>query len=269
VECPPFLKPVKAARLDAIAVLRKEAASSVQSSLPQTKEAVEQCLWPSLAQYAQTVFDKMAESRLKSGRRSHSSKAYTHWLRSKCLPAVIDDVCQPIAGQYPTTIRLIVETIGKRHSQALDITKRALWEMVALAIGGPFTENLRKCLIAHLEGRSPHWLARAASPPLMDAKTNGRKRANWPAKRGRQGKHLVLSAPDLEKAAIERAAKRGAIVTPILASKRWKPGRLATEAGVGKNSVYEYLDGTRVRITDENRKAIADALGLDPKALPN
>jgi len=76
-------------------------------------------------------------------------------------------VCQPIAGQYPTTIRLIVETIGDRHSQTLDITKRALWEMVALAIGGPFTENLRKCLIAHLENRIPHWQAVASSRPTV------------------------------------------------------------------------------------------------------
>jgi hypothetical protein len=56
---------------------------------------------------------------------------------------------------------------------------------------------------------------------------------------------------------------------PILKNKRWKPGRLAAKAGVGKNSVYEYLDGTRVRITDENRKAIADALGLEPNQLPD
>jgi hypothetical protein len=37
---------------------------------------------------------------------------------------------------------------------------------------------------------------------------------------------------------------------------------------VGKNSVYEYLDGTRAKITDENREAIADALGLKPEQLP-
>jgi len=54
---------------------------------------------------------------------------------------------------------------------------------------------------------------------------------------------------------------------PILASKRWKRGKWATKAGVGKNSVYEYLDGRRT-LSDENRKAMAEALGLEPTDLP-
>jgi len=58
-------------------------------------------------------------------------------------------------------------------------------------------------------------------------------------------------------------------VMPILTNKRWKRGRLATEAGLGKNSVYEYLDGTRAKITDDNRKAIASALGLGANQLPD
>jgi hypothetical protein len=64
-----------------------------------------------------------------------------------------------------------------------------------------------------------------------------------------------------------RAGARQAVVMPILASKRWKRGRWATEAGVGKNSVYEYLDGRRT-LTDENRKAMAEVLGLKPTDLP-
>jgi hypothetical protein len=77
---------------------------------------------------------------------------------------------------------------------------------------------------------------------------------------------------DLEKNAVEvaeRATKRQEVVNQILQTKRWKRGRLATEAGVGKNSVYEYLDGTRAKITDENRKAIAQALDLKPEQLPD
>jgi len=64
-----------------------------------------------------------------------------------------------------------------------------------------------------------------------------------------------------------KAAARQAVVMPILASKRWKRGRWATEAGVGKNSVYEYLDGRRT-LTDDNRKAMAEVLGLKPTDLP-
>jgi hypothetical protein len=71
------------------------------------------------------------------------------------------------------------------------------------------------------------------------------------------------------EAMAERAARRQAVVNPILQLKGWKPGRLATKAGVGKNSVYEYLDGTRAKIMDENREAIAQALGLEAEQLPD
>jgi hypothetical protein len=67
----------------------------------------------------------------------------------------------------------------------------------------------------------------------------------------------------------ERAARRQAVVNPILQQKRWKRGRLVTEAGLGKNSVYEYLDGTRTKITAENRNAMAAALDLSEEQLPD
>ncbi len=79
---------------------------------------------------------------------------------------------------------------------------------------------------------------------------------------------IAPTALDLTATA-ERAARRQAVVNPILQRKRWKPGRLATEAGVGKNSVYQYLDGTRDKITEQNRKAIAEALGLEIDQLPD
>jgi hypothetical protein len=65
-----------------------------------------------------------------------------------------------------------------------------------------------------------------------------------------------------------RAATRQAVVNPILVQKGWKRGRLVTESGVGKATVYGYLDGTRARIDINNRKAIADALGLKLGQLP-
>jgi hypothetical protein len=67
----------------------------------------------------------------------------------------------------------------------------------------------------------------------------------------------------------ERAANRQKVVLPILSKKRWKRGKLATQAAVSRNSVYQYLDGTRETITPENRKALADALGLPPDQLPD
>ena len=65
-----------------------------------------------------------------------------------------------------------------------------------------------------------------------------------------------------------RAKSRQAVVVPILSKKGWKRGTLATKAGVGKNSIYEYLNGTRRIITEDNRIAIAEALGITESELP-
>jgi len=65
----------------------------------------------------------------------------------------------------------------------------------------------------------------------------------------------------------ERAERRRAVVMPILAKKNWKRGKWATKAGVGKNSVYGYLNGSR-SLSDANRKAMAEVLGLKPEQLP-
>jgi hypothetical protein len=43
---------------------------------------------------------------------------------------------------------------------------------------------------------------------------------------------------------------------------------LATKAGVTKDSVLKYLDGTRKSITSKNRAALAEELGLKPEELP-
>jgi len=63
------------------------------------------------------------------------------------------------------------------------------------------------------------------------------------------------------------AAKRRSVVMPILKLKRWTRGKWATKSGVGKNCVYEYLDGKR-NPGDKNRKAMAEELGLEPTDLP-
>jgi hypothetical protein len=64
-----------------------------------------------------------------------------------------------------------------------------------------------------------------------------------------------------------RAAARKKVVMPILTQKRWSPGKWATIAGVGKNSVYEYLNGKR-SLTKNNREAMAQVLGLRAEDLP-
>jgi hypothetical protein len=67
---------------------------------------------------------------------------------------------------------------------------------------------------------------------------------------------------------LERSKRRSAVVTPILASKKWTRGRWVARAGVSKNSVYEYLNGNR-NLTLDNRQALAQVLGLKPEQLPD
>jgi hypothetical protein len=85
-----------------------------------------------------------------------------------------------------------------------------------------------------------------------------------------EGPHIEPKTPsDTERADIaDRAAKRQMVVNPILEKKRWRRGRLVTESGLGKATVYGYLDGTRSWITPENRRAMADALGIETETLP-
>ena len=76
------------------------------------------------------------------------------------------------------------------------------------------------------------------------------------------------TAATSEEAISGRAARRRAVVDPILKRKRWKIGRLVTDSGVGKATVYGYMDGTRAWISEENRDAICQSLGLELGKLP-
>ncbi len=109
--------------------------------------------------------------------------------------------------------------------------------------------------------------SRASDPPISPAIAAVRQ----VARRSSESTPAANASAELLEAdpQVERAARRQAIVNPILQRKRWKPGRLGTEAGVSKNSVYQYLDGTRGKIKDENREAIAQALDLKPEQLPD
>ena len=63
------------------------------------------------------------------------------------------------------------------------------------------------------------------------------------------------------------AEQRQSVVLPILKRKRWTRGKWVTVSGVGKNCVYEYLDGKR-NPGVANRQAMADALGVKLDELP-
>jgi len=86
---------------------------------------------------------------------------------------------------------------------------------------------------------------------------------------GELGKESVPkdSGTPINSEQAERARIRQEIVMPILSKKRWTRGRWAIEAGVGKNSVYEYLDGKR-NLSPDNREAMAQVIDLKPEDLP-
>ncbi len=66
----------------------------------------------------------------------------------------------------------------------------------------------------------------------------------------------------------EKSAARCSVVMPILNRLKWTRSKWAAKAGVGKNSAYEYLDGSR-NLSEENRRAMAEVLSLKPEQLPD
>jgi pyruvate/2-oxoglutarate dehydrogenase complex dihydrolipoamide acyltransferase (E2) component len=138
-------------------------------------------------------------------------------------------------------------------------------------------KELRKTLQAQIEeclNMANDINRQNSEPPTANAKDAPPARpatgaANAPKVAGADQQELPHHDRTLNSAVAERAARRQAVVNPILKLKRWKRGRLAAKAGLGKNSVYKYLDGTRVRITDENREALAGALDLKPEQIPD
>ncbi|HUE02572.1 MAG TPA: helix-turn-helix transcriptional regulator [Bryobacteraceae bacterium] len=93
-------------------------------------------------------------------------------------------------------------------------------------------------------------------------------RSSFQSRRRQKSAKAPLQGESSKHLAAERAERRQAVVDPILARKHWTRGQLATEAGVGKATVYGYFDGSRSRISQDNRKAIADCLGLPADRLP-
>jgi len=165
LECPDFLRPAKAVRLTAIARLRRDAAEAFRRIKPQTREDLEQCMWQVFLEYAGLVFDRAAEVELGASGPSVRPEEYGIWVRSKCLAAVIDDVCQPIYGQFPITVRYLAETVREAtRPEELVRMRQVVWMMYAdEVIPNASTERLRNYLMnTLLEERAPLWDAKAA-----------------------------------------------------------------------------------------------------------
>jgi hypothetical protein len=163
-KCPVQLVLAKAARLEAIASLKKGSSAAFRESKPQTYQAVVETLEPLLLSYAEKIFDSAAASRLGGKDRATDSEAYTTWLKSEVAPAVVIDVCESIFGQFPITLRYVAESIPDASYPAdLAQTRRSLFGVIAREIlRGRFTTHLEKRLCATLaEERIPYWEARA------------------------------------------------------------------------------------------------------------
>jgi hypothetical protein len=169
-ECPEVLQPARAMRLAAIGTLKQGAAEVLQRTRPQQQEDVERCLWPVFSEYAERVFDGIAEVELGSPSFG-DPRRYKKLLKSKYVPAVVGDVCAPIFGQFPITLRYVVEQIGEVYRpDDLVKTRQVLWHMIGEAVwparGSSLSRVETRLTNALLEERVPHWEAMAEAKPL-------------------------------------------------------------------------------------------------------
>jgi hypothetical protein len=126
----------------------------------------------------------------------------------------------------------------------INVTNLEWWKYIGLRE----RHNVAMAVKPYVEDRVEHWkFICSAAPPTVES--------------------VVQEPGKLAKSPAELAAQRRAVVIPILTKKRWSRGKWATEAGVGKNSIYEYLDGKR-NPSSANRIPMAQALGLLPEELP-
>jgi hypothetical protein len=151
----------KAAALAAEAELRKESANAVLQTWPPDSYELEQVLWTPLSKFAETVYDKIAEARLRELGAKFRVRHYAHWLECTCLPAVVDDVCRPM-GKFYATGDHVFKVIGESDwPERVARTRRVVAGILTEVLGGPRTENLEKRLRAYLGARIGHWEAKA------------------------------------------------------------------------------------------------------------
>ena len=245
-ECPAFLRPAKAARMEAIATLRKRATEAFHASKPQTSEELAKCLWPSHSEYAQQVFDDVAEAKLirvsPAGKRP---RGYERWLRSKCLPAVVDDVCASVYGHFVITVRYIAEQIGEVNwPQDLATARRILWRVYAEnLIGGVLTQALEKRLSQMLVAEKiPLWVARSERRQPPTAPESARPVEGRPGRTAKGNLGLLREDGKLKRAVtLDTAARFGGV------------GRRAIEKALRKGPLEAEGEG-------QNRRVIVESL---------
>jgi hypothetical protein len=157
-----FSELVRSVRPAAASELRGGAANAVLQALPSDRQQLEQILWKFLSTYTAAIFDKAADTRLSRLGPKVSVGVYLRWLESNCIPAVIEDVCTPMMGQFDQTIQHVYDILGDgRGSQRIESTKRALAGLLKEVMSGPYTENLENRLRTYLTARVGHWESQA------------------------------------------------------------------------------------------------------------
>lgn len=150
-----------APRLAAEAELRKESADAVMRVWPSDRHQLEQLLWTPLSKYAEHVFDEIAKARLREVAVRFRVRHYVHWLNCTCLPAVLGDVCDPMAQFYGTADH-ILNVIGEADSSPhVSQARRAVAGILTEVLGGPRAESLETRLRACLSVRVTYWEAKA------------------------------------------------------------------------------------------------------------
>ena len=79
---------------------------------------------------------------------------------------------------------------------------------------------------------------------------------------------LPVTEPMVSSDTRTRAATRATVVKPILEQKGWTQSAFATEAGLDKNTIRDYLNGATKKPRAANRLAMAKALGIDVSEMP-
>jgi len=157
-----FLKLVLTARPAAESKLRRAATDAIEKDLLGDRRQLAQVLWRPLSEYAETIFDRAAENRLGTLGSKISVGRYLRWLESSCIPAVVDDICTPMIGQFHKTVEHVYDALGEgRGVEEIAGAKRALAGLLTEVPSGPHTEDLESRLRTHLNARTGLWQSKA------------------------------------------------------------------------------------------------------------
>ena len=157
-----FLRPVEAVRLYAVTRLHSNAIYCVKRETPQTMERLQDCFRPEFVMYAEQLLDAMAEYRLST------MEARVHvnlgpWLRSECKPAILDDICRPVSGQFLLTVKHVLRELEGQRLEYGAVTRRLLNDLLSEKRGRAPATVLKRKLAEYLDSGIIYWQSQAAT----------------------------------------------------------------------------------------------------------